>query len=1026
MESPLTRAPSIALVWTWKYHRKMSPPSALSPEANASSFIDAVRITASSRSTNAERQRAFDVVNEWRSADDRARAIALAIAMTVDENESHECAFVAASFASRCARELASDRSTTSSELESYARAFASNARIEARELAAKTLGDCLSHCSASVGSSALLVALSVALTCARDGDVERASTRVGVETCARVAEAADDARGLARHELIETCVRARGEVLGVLGEILNAMGAGRSSARASLRASCARAARAWCAMDAGGGTRVSPTQFIREHGGIFGDIMSCLAIESSGCGAAAVDMLVELHRGRSGTESEEFQAMNAVTRGLLAHGAEASAPSGQALARNIALVAVALSERCVNVLVRGDADSLALVSLVLALMERHGREVTEVAIDFFLMINTVSTSSRHESMRAPMHARLVEVLLKQSMLPHGFTCWNDAEEDEETFERFREYVVADLLENCYGVLRGQYLNIIGSTLSSAQNWRVAESGAFALRAAAASVKEDLEASTSAPAAAAAADSFLMQVLSSVAENHGDNTGLFSSHALVRAETCEMIAAYAFWLGRKSGGDTEAQAALTRGVLMYITASFPHDSAWSNAAAAFKNVCARCAWLLRDPLTFAALLEHTERCVARVHTNFDDRNETDHRTSVMEGLARVVAAMPIEQASQASARLIAPVIARCKSFVLETASTTSGNQVACAEASRAMAAELSLIAAAVRFLEFAPNVSVEHPAISVLSAAWLTLEEIAGTRAWRSTCVAKALSYIYIAALLSAKSKAVDMIVPVLESIARSFTATREASLLEPVSTAIEVSTTSAEGGSSEIFPDAPHVAHALGTIFAQIVRETAACAIADPSSAETWERADALFTLTRTFIIFAPARGLANEELFTALDLAVQALELREYAPVRSALALLNALVAPGEKAQMTLGWLSNASRVDEFLATRGARIVQTILIAGCSGTTPRVAIRAACAFIAAMLERAPDEVETWLLDASFRASADDLRSRHALARVLASRPRLSAVRLTSALCDYVLIALRERDVDDLGSYVA
>ena len=119
----------------------------------------------------------------------------------------------------------------------------------------------------------------------------------------------------------------------------------------------------------------------------------------------------------------------------MLAHASAANdSDDGVSLARNICLVAVALSERCVSVLARGDEDSLALVSLILSLMERHGREVTEVAVDFFLMMDVVGVSSRHESLRAPMHARLTEVLLKQATLPDDFTTWAVANEDEDTF----------------------------------------------------------------------------------------------------------------------------------------------------------------------------------------------------------------------------------------------------------------------------------------------------------------------------------------------------------------------------------------------------------------------------------------------------------------------------------------------------------------------------------------------------------------------------------------------------------------
>ena len=300
---------------------------------------------------------------------------------------------------------------------------------------------------------------------------------------------------------------------------------------------------------------------------------------------------------------------------------------------------------------------------------------------------------------------------------------------------------------------------------------------------------------------------------------------------------------------------------------------------------AFKSVCSRCARHLKEPSTFAALLEHTERCIADVRLTFESEDDEDGRASVTEGLARVIAAMPVQQASEASARLIAPVLARCKRIAAEMAPQIPPNQIAHASAARAMAAELALIAASVRFLEFLPSATIasscEHPAISVLAAAWPTLEEIVAKRTWQAPSVIKAAAEIYVAALLSAKESSVNMIVPMLESIARTFMATKCASLLEPIATAIEVaSISSPESGTSELLPSAPHVGATLSAAFSQIACETVRGV---RSGSDDWDLAEALFSTARAFVIFAPAQGLANETLFDVLDLSVAALELRD-----------------------------------------------------------------------------------------------------------------------------------------------
>ena len=145
----------------------------------------------------------------------------------------------------------------------------------------------------------------------------------------------------------------------------------------------------------------------------------------------------------------------------------------------------------------------------------------------------------------------------------------------------------------------------------------------------------------------------------------------------------------------------------------------------------------------------------------------------------------------------------------------------------------------------------------------------------------------KAAAEIYVAALLSAKSNSVNMIVPMLESIARQFTADQASVSVRTDfdgdrRAASRSSTISGEAS----LPSAPQVGVAMSAAFAQIAGETVACARADPSSAETWERAEALFSTAKAFVMFARlGEDCSNDALFDVLDLAVAALEL-EYAP--------------------------------------------------------------------------------------------------------------------------------------------
>ena len=118
---------------------------------------------------------------------------------------------------------------------------------------------------------------------------------------------------------------------------------------------------------------------------------------------------------------NEEAAAVGAIIAALLAHrGAAMAGEQGEDLARAICRVAVAVSERDVTVLVRGDADGLALTELVLELAEAHERPVMEAAADYFLMLNTVPVADRAPQLGEPLFRRLVAAVLRRATLPAG------------------------------------------------------------------------------------------------------------------------------------------------------------------------------------------------------------------------------------------------------------------------------------------------------------------------------------------------------------------------------------------------------------------------------------------------------------------------------------------------------------------------------------------------------------------------------------------------------------------------------
>ena len=108
-----------------------------------------------------------------------------------------------------------------------------------------------------------------------------------------------------------------------------------------------------------------------------------------------------------------------------------------------------------------------------------------------------------------------------------------------------------------------------------------------------------------------------------------------------------------------------------------------------------------------------------------------------------------------------------------------------------------LGAEVQLIAAAVRFLEFANLVDVralivEHPAIATLSAAWPTLSALTA-EPWRSAPEVGTPCARYTPVLLCAKTMVAPLLPHLLEALRDAFVAHRHPSCLDALAVAVEV-----------------------------------------------------------------------------------------------------------------------------------------------------------------------------------------------------------------------------------------
>lgn len=899
----------------------------------------------------------------------------------------------------------------------------------------------------------------------------DAARVTLALEIQAAIAEEVNDADRAARGVLVNLCIPRLVEVLGTAEAVLDASSV--DPALAALRAAALRAALAWLRLDerGGGGMVLSPGMLAQSRAGLMRGALRALAADDSAVADAATEFCcATLAPGAAeGNPADEAAAIEGIVGSLCAHRAAALAgEDAEDLARAVCRVAVAVSERDVSTLTRPDArrDFLELTDVVLALAEAHERPVMEAAADYFLMINTVPVADRHPALGAPLFERLVAACVRRATLPADFTAWDEADEDRDTFSRFREQILADLLDNCYGMTRGQYLAQIGGYLTNANSWQAAEAAVFAARAVAAPLKrrvvpaakrlgrfEDGDDDNDPAVAAdrAASDAFLSQLFQRVGEAgaaaaSGGQPGVFASHPLVMESTARMAGSYASWLGQTPSGRARAG-----GVAGYLLAAMRVPEAFGRAAVAFGNVCARCGSTFGDAETLGRLVAGAEAATPDAPPPRDlgaggDLGEgDDSRAAIVEGLARVLAGLSdAALAADFGRRLAAPAAARARARATEAGANPTEAQVGL------IAAEIRLIASAVRFLEF-PSIAdaaarggagggasaPEHPAVAVLSAAWPTLSAFAA-EPWRGVgTVVDATCDVYIRALLCAKRAATPLLPHILESLRDTFATHHHPACLDALATAAEAM--SVEGGGAGAgagptsdpavagIPD-PAVAEAFASTFAAMANASAACLSANPI-ADKADVARATFECAQRMALFAPAALFAaGDALRTTLSIALAALGTMERDAIRSAVALLSTMVAPGEKASASATWRAGRAAVDEFARTRGEELVRAALVAGGS-TCPRQILRPLAQLLHALRGAYQQPVDAWLtatvssptFPTAELAAGEGERATFC---GLATRTPLPPPRWVAACVDFFLICQREIDADALVGY--
>ncbi|KAA6422701.1 MAG: hypothetical protein FRX49_07236 [Trebouxia sp. A1-2] len=420
--------------------------------------------------------------------------------------------------------------------------------------------------------------------------------------------------------------------------------------------------------------------------------------------------------------EAADQKAMSAIIRALLGckhslQGTEAAL----ARARLVAKVAAAMADRSPEAVAQDLPEAVQLAELLLTCLSLGERQVAEFAIDYLDSLSTVPLAERQPQLQQPLYSSLLHVLAPHIQYPQEFTDWDG------------EQSLQEVLEISFGVLKGNYLAYFGQQLQSAASWQATEAALFAIRCVSSSILEmaSSDASPDQPQANAHQQT-VRAFLSSLFGQLCAGQGSFSQKGLLQqpcvlASAARLIGDYAMWFSRLGGPEAPLEGALR----LLLQAMVPPQARLA-AAKAFRVLCVRCAARLSSPAVLSGLVgvAHTALNSQQVAAQGDAQGGLEDRQHVIEGLSRVAAQLPVEEAAQAGQHLIAPFLQQAQACL--DCESGSSQQPA------SLAAQLRLIACAIKSMEFGSAGTSHaggHPVLSVLEAAQPVLTRVAASPA---------------------------------------------------------------------------------------------------------------------------------------------------------------------------------------------------------------------------------------------------------------------------------------------------
>eukprot|EP00897_Mesotaenium_endlicherianum_P008044 jgi/Mesen1/7268/ME000373S06327 len=656
--------------------------------------------------------------------------------------------------------------------------------------------------------------------------------------------------------------------------------------------------------------------------------------------------------------------------------------------------------------------------------------------------------------------------------------------EESEQLDRMRRtpvlvamQVVGDGLDTCFNLLGAQYVDYIGHMLEGASQWQAAEVAVFAVRSVSQSVRARVLPDVHQPGAAGERDpagrqklaGFLGELFLRVARDPPG--GIFSARPEAVESAARLLGSYAAWFA--------AHPEPLEGVLGFLLRALQVPTAMRQAAHAFRSVCARCTHQLKAENILERLIDAAEQSLAPVagvlppggsgEGALSRAAALEDCTAVVEGLARVTAALPPASACAMSARLATPIVTR-----IQHLAGLGGDHSQPTEAhSATLGGQLNLLASVVRFLESSgdsrskpppsnppgavwpidqlqvlhpqgssPNAAAQpgegqpphhqkspggsaaqqHPCVAVMELAWPALAGILAARRWRADAqVMTALCAVYKRSLLSVKEQAIPML-PSLRPLVGVFEEHLHPSCLEVLGTALEVCSSSGSGGgsSSELFAHSLQAASAA--CFALLQRG---------QLADRPEVMGELFEMLHRYLLFAPALLLASPALPSLVQASAAVVQHQERDSTKAALTFVSRLLAPPAKALATPEWQQTRHCVDACLQQQGEGLAVALLRAA-AGTLPRDLMRPLAGVLYSLLTQCPGTSSSWLVSALSRAGTAASpqggglgeSEKRVFCEIALKQPPLPRPRFEAMVADFASICRREGTQDLLLAY--